>query len=199
MKLVAEVKTQTIENGFVILVAPHISPAAILVCREAGIGCMDLSGNVFLSFGNVFKDKIGELLNFSYIGRDVGIASAVTKRHITEERGEAFGRAFEHFIFMELAAHASYRELHYGIRYWRTKTGQEIDFILGDGEIALEVKGTSRVDQRELRSLALFMEEYSPKAAIVVSNETQERRVGKIRVVPWRSFLSELWEGGIIR
>jgi hypothetical protein len=44
MKLVAEVKTQTIENGFVILVAPHISPAAILVCREAGIGCMDLSG-----------------------------------------------------------------------------------------------------------------------------------------------------------
>jgi len=165
MKLVAEVKTQTIENGFVILVAPHISPAAILVCREAGIGCMDLSGNVFLSFGNVFKDKIGELLNFSYIGRDVGIASAVTKRHITEERGEAFGRAFEHFIFMELAAHASYRELHYGIRYWRTKTGQEIDFILGDGEIALEVKGTSRVDQRELRSLAVFMEEYSPKAA----------------------------------
>jgi len=130
---------------------------------------------------------------------DVGVAGAVTKRHITEERGEAFGRAFEHFILMELAAHASYRELHYGIRYWRTKTGQEIDFILGDGEIALEVKGTSRVDQRELRSLAVFMEEYSPKAAIVVSNETQERRVGKIRVVPWRSFLSELWEGGIIR
>jgi len=29
MKLVAEVKTQTIENGFVILVAPHISPAAM--------------------------------------------------------------------------------------------------------------------------------------------------------------------------
>jgi hypothetical protein len=139
MKLVAEVKTQTIENGFVILVAPYISPAAIQVCREAGIGCMDLSGNVFLSFGNVFKDKIGELLNFSYIGRDVGIAGAVTKRHIMEERGEAFGRAFEHFILMELAAHASYRELHYGIRYWRTKTGQEIDFILGDGEIALEV------------------------------------------------------------
>jgi hypothetical protein len=186
MKLVAEVKTQTIENGFGIFIAPYISPAAIQVCREAGIGCMDLSGNVFLSFGNVFKDKIGELLNFSYIGRDVGIAGAVTKRHIMEERGEAFGRAFEHFILMELAAHASYRELHYGIRYWRTKTGQEIDFILGDGEIAL-------------RSLAVFMEEYSPKAAIVVSNETQERRVGKIRVAPWRSFLSELWEGGIIR
>jgi len=77
MKLVAEVKTQaeprfarmaalelksriqTIENGFGILVAPYISPAAIQVCREAGIGCMDLSGNVFLSFGNVFIEKSG--------------------------------------------------------------------------------------------------------------------------------------------
>jgi hypothetical protein len=77
MKLVAEVKTQaeprfvrmaalqlksrvqTIVNGFGILVAPYISPAAVQVCREAGIGCMDLSGNVFLSFGNVFIEKSG--------------------------------------------------------------------------------------------------------------------------------------------
>jgi hypothetical protein len=77
MKLVAEVKTQaeprfarmaalqlksrvqTIANGFGILVAPYISPAAIQVCRETGIGCMDLSGNAFLSFGNVFIDKSG--------------------------------------------------------------------------------------------------------------------------------------------
>lgn len=130
---------------------------------------------------------------------DVGVAGAITKRHITEERGETFGRAFEHFILMELAAHASYRELHYDIRYWRTKAGHEVDFILGDGEIALEIKGTSRVDQRELRSLAVFAEEYSPKAAIVVSNEREERRVGNIRVMPWRLFLNELWEGGIIR
>ena len=77
MKLVAEVKTQaeprfvrmaalqlksrvqTIENCFGILIAPYISPAAIQVCREAGIGCVDLSGNVFLSFGNVFIEKSG--------------------------------------------------------------------------------------------------------------------------------------------
>jgi predicted AAA+ superfamily ATPase len=130
---------------------------------------------------------------------DVGVAGAVAKRHIPEEKGEAFGRAFEHFIFMELAAHSSYRELHYPIRYWRTKSGHEVDFVLGDGEIALEVKGASRVDQKELRSLAVFVEEYSPKAAILVSNEKSERLVGKIRVMPWRAFLSELWAGGIVR
>jgi len=77
MKLVAEIKTQaeprfarmaalelknrvqTVENGFGILIAPYISSAAIQVCREVGVGCMDLSGNVFLSFGNVFIEKSG--------------------------------------------------------------------------------------------------------------------------------------------
>jgi predicted AAA+ superfamily ATPase len=130
---------------------------------------------------------------------DVGVAGAITKRRVTEERGEAFGRAFEHFIFTELAAHASYRDIHYPIRYWRTKSGHEVDFVLGDGEIAIEVKGSSRVDQRELKPLAVFVEEYSPKAAIVVSNEKTERLAGKIRVMPWRAFLSELWAGEVIR
>jgi len=129
---------------------------------------------------------------------DVGVASVIAKRHVREERGEAFGRAFEHFIFMEIAAHTSYRDLHYDIRYWRTKSGQEVDFVLGDGETAVEVKGTSRVDPRELRSLGVFVDEYAPKTAVVVSNEREVRRVGKIRVLPWRIFLTELWQGGII-
>jgi len=129
---------------------------------------------------------------------DVGVAGAVVKRRISEARGPLFGRAFEHFIFTELAAHSSYRELGYDIRYWRTKSGYEVDFILGDGEVALEVKGSSRVDDRELRALASFRDEYSPKKAIVVCNEGEERKVGNIRLMPWRLFLAALWAGEII-
>ncbi|MDP2915923.1 MAG: AAA family ATPase [Candidatus Aminicenantes bacterium] len=129
---------------------------------------------------------------------DVGVAGAVVKRRIPEERGPLFGRAFEHFIFTELAAHSSYRELGYDIRYWRTKSGHEVDFILGDGEVALEVKGSSRVDDRELRAVASFRDEYSPKKAIVVCNEGEERKVGNIRLMPWRLFLAALWAGDII-
>lgn len=130
---------------------------------------------------------------------DVGVANYIMRRHVKEERGEAFGRALEHFIFMELTAHSSYKELDYEIRYWRTKTGQEVDFVLGDAEVAIEVKGSSRVDQRELKSLLLFIDEYSPRSAIVVSNEKQARRVGNIRLLPWRQFLDELWNGNIIK
>ncbi|HEX9885075.1 MAG TPA: AAA family ATPase, partial [Longimicrobiales bacterium] len=56
---------------------------------------------------------------------DVGVAGAVTRRRVTETRGEVFGRAFEHFVFTELAAHASYSGLDYPIRFWRTKSGLE--------------------------------------------------------------------------
>ncbi|MFM8533421.1 MAG: ATP-binding protein [Acidimicrobiia bacterium] len=130
---------------------------------------------------------------------DVGVAGAVTKRHIVEEKGEGFVRAFEHFIFMELTAHASYSELHYDLHFWRTKTGLEVDFILGQGEVAVEVKGTSRVDDRELRPLLAFAEEHKPRSAILVYNEASERMVKGIRLMPWRAFLAALWDGGIIR
>lgn len=130
---------------------------------------------------------------------DVGVAGALTKRYIAEERGEAFGKAFEHFLFMELTAHASYSELDYPISFWRTKSGLEVDFILGSGEVAIEVKGSSRVEDRDLRPLAAFLEEQKPRKALLVCNETMERRVGEIRIVPWRSFLGELWSGDILQ
>jgi predicted AAA+ superfamily ATPase len=129
---------------------------------------------------------------------DVGVAGAIINRTIPEERGESFGRAFEHFIFTEIAAHSSYSELNYRIQYWRTKSGLEVDFVLGEAAVAVEVKGQSLVDNRELRSLAAFADEHRPKAALIVSLEREERVVGKIHILPWREFLERLWSGKVI-
>ncbi len=129
---------------------------------------------------------------------DVGVAGAITGRHLEEEKGELFGKALEHFIFMELAAQSSYHDLNYDINFWRTKSGQEVDFVLGNGEVAIEVKGSSRVDNRELRSLNVFVEKYSPRKALVVCNEREERLHGRIRIMPWKNFLRDLWKGEII-
>ena len=130
---------------------------------------------------------------------DVGVAGAITKRKIVEARGELFGKAFEHFVLMELVAHSSYNELDYEINFWRTKSGLEIDFVLAKGEVAIEVKGSSRVEQRDLRPMMAFAEEYAPKKALLVCNEREERVQGRIRIMPWRRFLEDLWEGKIIR
>ncbi|MEP7012227.1 MAG: AAA family ATPase [Acidobacteriota bacterium] len=129
---------------------------------------------------------------------DVGVAGALTRRRIVEERGDLFGRALEHFILMEIQAHRSCRELGYGIHFWRTKSGLEIDFILGDGEVAVEVKGTSRVDPSDFRSLRTFIEDHHPRRAILVCNERVPRLVDSIEVLPWREFLARLWDGQIL-
>jgi predicted AAA+ superfamily ATPase len=129
---------------------------------------------------------------------DVGVAGALTKRRITTGRGELFGRTFEHFILMELVAHSSYSELNYDIHFWRTKTGLEVDFVLGRGEVAIEVKGASRIEDRDLRPLLAFSGEHRPRTALLVCNEFAERHVGGIRIVPWRTFLERLWAGRIV-
>jgi predicted AAA+ superfamily ATPase len=130
---------------------------------------------------------------------DVGIAGAIVNRRIFEPRGELFGRALEHFIFMELVAHRSHSELDFDINFWRTKTGLEVDFVLAGGEVAIEVKGTSRVDTRDLRALSAFAEEFSPKHAIVVCTESKERVIGSVRIMPWKTFLERLWKGSFIK
>lgn len=129
---------------------------------------------------------------------DVGVAGALVRRRIVEPRGEAFGRALEHLVLMEVLAHRSYRELGYDVQFWRTKSGLEVDFVLGEGEVAVEVKGTSRVDSSELRSLRAFMEDNRPKKAVVVCNEAAPRKVEGIEVLPWRVFLQRLWDGRVI-
>jgi len=129
---------------------------------------------------------------------DVGVAGAITHRQIPMEKGEQFGKAIEHFILTELLAHRVYSELHYDVNFWRRKSGLEVDFILGQGEVAIEVKGTSRVDDADLRSLKTFIQEYHPARAFVVCNEGAPRVHEDIRILPWRDFLKMLWNGEVI-
>ena len=129
---------------------------------------------------------------------DVGVAGALTRRRVAEERGELFGRALEHLVLMEILAHRSYRELGYGVHFWRTKSGLEVDFVLGDGEVAVEVKGTSRLDPSDLRSLRAFVGDNRPRRAILVGNERAPRLVEGIEVLPWREFLARLWGGEVL-
>jgi hypothetical protein len=60
---------------------------------------------------------------------DTGVAGILTKRTVVEERGEIFGKAFEHFILNEIVAYRSYLNMDFEIGYWRTKSGLDVDFF----------------------------------------------------------------------
>lgn len=129
---------------------------------------------------------------------DVGVAGRITKRRIPSQRGEEFGKAFEHFILMELLAYRSYKAKDFNVNFWRTKTGVEVDFVLNEGRIALEIKGSQHVENKDLRGLKIFNNEFSPRKSYVVCNEKEKRVSGKIEIVPWEIFLRDLWGDKII-
>ena len=155
-----------------------------------------LIGRFLPSFQKKPKRRVILAPKFYYF--DVGIANYLLKRGQIEVGSEAFGSAFEHFIYQELYAHSKYSDHDYAISYWRTTSQIEVDFILGDHEVAIEVKGTNNVQARHLKGLRSFSEEYTVKKLIVVSNDPLARIIGNVAVLPWEQFLQKLWEGEII-
>lgn len=128
---------------------------------------------------------------------DVGLANYLLQRGNLTPRSEAFGKAFEHFMFQELKAHAHYSGLNYPISYWRTTSQYEVDFVLGHN-VAVEIKSTEEINSKQLRGLNAFGEEYPGMKRFLVSRDPTPKKYEGVRAVPWTQFLEELWSGAII-
>ncbi len=129
---------------------------------------------------------------------DIGIVNYLLKRGRIDFGSELFGNAFEHFIYNELYAHSSYSGKDYPIYYWRTASQIEIDFVLGNHDVAIEVKATNNVQSRHLKGLKSFSEEYPVNQLVLVCNEPLARISEGVRILPWKVFLEELWSDKII-
>ena len=145
------------------------------------------------------KPKRRVILSPKFYFFDMGIANNLMKRGEIKYGSDTFGHAFEHFIFNELIAHRHYSGIDYQLSYWRTASQYEVDFILGNNEIAIEVKSTEQASSKHFKGLKAFSEEYKAKRLIVVSNDKYYRRVNTIEIFPWADFLNQLWAGGIIK
>ena len=131
---------------------------------------------------------------------DTGIANYLSKRSITALKGEMAGKSFEHFILMELIAYSKMNKKRYDITYWRTKKGLEVDFIVGNAQLAIEVKISEQVHKEDIPGLIAFCQEHPNTHAIVVSQDKRKRLLSidghtGITIYPWKEFLSDLWQG----
>lgn len=125
---------------------------------------------------------------------DTGIASYLRKYHFQELAGSEAGKAFEHYIFLELMAYKLLNHKRDEVMFWRDKDGYEVDFVVQD--IAIEVKISSAINKRELRGLLKLHDEH-PCTLHVVSNEYRKRVITidgcTITIWPVEAFLSTLW------
>lgn len=63
-------------------------------------------------------------------------------------------------------------------------------------DVAIEIKGGSRVHDGDLRGLRALAEDHRVKRRVVVCLESQPRRLDDgIEILPWRIFLDRLWDG----
>jgi len=75
----------------------------------------------------------------------------------------------------------------------------EVDFILGDHDVALEAKATDHANPSHLKGLRQFREEYHPRRSILVSLDPRPRMTEDgIEILPWPRFLEMLWGGEIL-
>lgn len=129
---------------------------------------------------------------------DVGVANYLSRRQPLLGSPE-FGKAFKHYILMELRAYQAYRNPDMPITFWRTSTGREVDFILGEKELAVEIKGSSRVHEGDIRSLHALIEDGPIKRRCLVCMEKQPRNLtNNINVIPWQMFIEQLWNGELL-
>jgi len=125
--------------------------------------------------------------------------SPVGRRSLSPSPGsELFGRAFEHFIILEILAHSRYSDINYPLQYWRTASQFEVDLILGRGEVAVEIKSTTWAKDRHLKGLRAFKEEHNSKYIFVSLDPKPRKTSDGILILPWKDFLENLWTNKII-
>ena len=137
---------------------------------------------------------------------DLGIANHIMKKNITELKGKDAGNAFEHFILMELIAYRGIYDKDFEVKFWRTKSDLEVDFILTclkDVKAAIEVKISDNIHKSDIKGLIAFKEENPEVPAYVVCQIPRARTIStkdglEIKALPWQEFLEKLWSDKLV-
>jgi len=129
---------------------------------------------------------------------DVGVANILKRIPAIAEGSDAFGRALEHLIFLELRAFLDYRRLDHELTYWRSQSQFEVDFVVGT-QVGIEVKSGTRVAPRDYKGLSALGEEVPLKRRIVICRERLPRVADDgTEIMSAGHFLKALWSGEII-
>lgn len=210
-EIAAEALTQNIPAFAEFLKVAAITNGELLnytnVARETGV-----SAKVVRSYFQILEDTLlgfrvppwtksrtrRMILSEKFYFFDVGVANYLARRKPVLGSTD-FGKSFEHFLLLEILTYRRTKEPDLDVRYWRTSTGLEVDFILGSMDAAIEVKAANRAHASHSTALRALRTEARVKQALLVTLESMPRKLdGGIEVLPWQVFLERLWAGKIV-
>ena len=119
---------------------------------------------------------------------DNGLRNAVSFRFF-----EVFGRLMENVVFLELKRRGR------DVYYWKSKNGEEVDFVVKEGlkvgeliQISWNIKN-EKTRKRETRSLLKAMEEFRLKECLIITEDDEGEEIvkgKKIKFIPlWKWLL----------
>lgn len=127
---------------------------------------------------------------------DAGVYRTIRPRGPLDSEEETMGAVFETLFYQNLKAINDYFAYEYGLYFWRTASGLEVDFILYGprGLLAFEVKSGSTIHPKDLNGLQEFCEEYPMARPYIIYGGSREMSLKGIPILPMKKALFHLPE-----
>lgn len=156
-----------------------------------------LLGYMLPAYTKTVKRRVQVAPKFYYF--DVGITNYLLHRDPLRRGTAEYGHAFEHLIVQEVMAYMDYSESMKGLSFWHTQNNvYEVDLVVGNAEVAIEIKSSDNVTTSHLKGLKAFGEEHPDCKLIVVSLEERPRMMNGVEIWPAQAFLKWLWDGKFV-
>lgn len=113
---------------------------------------------------------------------------------------DLYGHAIEHLVVQEIRAFVSYKYNDVKkIWYWRTLDNKyEVDLVIGDAEVAIEIKASNNISSKDTKGLRIFGEEHPEAKLFLISMENAPRKQDGVEFWNIEVFLRRLWKGQIL-
>ena len=109
----------------------------------------------------------------------------------------AFGQAFEHFIILECHRLNEYFKKDYRFYYLKDKQGLEVDLIIDRGrrkDIIVEIKSSRHIAETDIKALQKISSRWGRPCQVQLwSRGQQQRVVGGVACLPWKTALERIW------
>ena len=173
------------------------------VARDCQVGRKTVEGyfsileDLLLAFRiPVFTKRAKRNLTFhpKFYFFDAGIFRSIRPAGPLDSPQEIDGAALAGLIAQQLRAWISYSGDLCNLYFWRTKSGNEVDFVVygKDTFLAIEVKNSAKIHSKSVKGLLAFKENY-PEAQTCLLYRGKERiKIKNVLCIPCEEFLLNL-------
>ena len=132
---------------------------------------------------------------------DSGVFRSLRPTGPLDSPQEIDGAGLEGLVAQHLRAWIAYSNKPCNLYYWRTKSGVEVDFILygQDTFLAIEVKNSAKINNKMLKGLIAFQEDYPEAQALLLYRGNERLLINNTLCLPCEQFLRNLVPGQPIK